>query len=185
MIGATTVQSTATFILQLRFRRGIRLYAGVNRRKGTHVMNNLDKMSFAELTEIQREIDRAMAAKRNNERAEVRAKLIAIAKEHGFEIKELFGKGSAGKGSVAVKYRDPKNSANTWTGRGRMPRWLVAATKRGKGRKRISWFRRLPFCRSCCPPQFSAHSPHPLSPFGVSSHPRQGSAIQPLPQLPC
>ena len=98
-------------------------------------VNNLDKMSFAELAEMEREIDRVKVVKRNSERAEVRAKLIAMAKEHGFEISELFGKASAGKGSVAIKYRDPKNSANTWTGRGRMPRWLVAATKRGKAKK--------------------------------------------------
>ena len=39
---------------------------------------------------------------------------------------------SNGKGSVAVKFRDPKNPANTWTGRGRMPRWMAAATKAGK-----------------------------------------------------
>jgi DNA-binding protein H-NS len=34
-----------------------------------------------------------------------------------------------------VKYRDPSNAANTWTGRGRMPRWMVAATKGGKAKK--------------------------------------------------
>ncbi|HKD56360.1 MAG TPA: H-NS family nucleoid-associated regulatory protein, partial [Hyphomicrobiaceae bacterium] len=32
-----------------------------------------------------------------------------------------------------VKYRD--NAGNTWTGRGRMPRWLVAATRGGKAKK--------------------------------------------------
>jgi DNA-binding protein H-NS len=37
-------------------------------------------------------------------------------------------------GKVAPKYRDPKNSANTWTGRGRMPRWLAAATKGSKAK---------------------------------------------------
>ena len=98
-------------------------------------INNLDKMSFAELAEMEREIERVKAAKRNSERAQVRAKLVAMAKEHGFEIRELFGKGSGAKGAVAIKYRDPKNSANTWTGRGRMPRWLAAATKRGKAKK--------------------------------------------------
>jgi len=36
---------------------------------------------------------------------------------------------------VAPKYRDPKNPGNTWTGRGRMPRWMVAATKGGKSSK--------------------------------------------------
>ncbi len=97
--------------------------------------NNLDKMSFAELAEMEREIDRVKIAKRNSERSEVRAELIALAKKRGFEIKELFGKGSGGKGSVAIKYRDPKDAANTWTGRGRMPRWLAAATKGGKAKK--------------------------------------------------
>ena len=43
--------------------------------------------------------------------------------------------GKGRKGTVAVKYRDPKNPENTWTGRGRMPRWMVAATKGGKARK--------------------------------------------------
>ena len=60
-----------------------------------------------------------------------------IAKEHGFEMRELFdGRVSKGKrGKVAVKYRDPSNSAKTWTGRGRMPRWMTAATKGGKAKK--------------------------------------------------
>jgi DNA-binding protein H-NS len=34
-----------------------------------------------------------------------------------------------------VKYRDPKNPENTWTGRGRPPRWLAAAMKGGKAKK--------------------------------------------------
>ena len=32
---------------------------------------------------------------------------------------------TAGK-KVAPKYRDPANSTNTWTGRGRMPQWVQA-----------------------------------------------------------
>src|SRR5215831_6802050 len=57
----------------------------------------------------------------------------SIAKEHGFDIHDLFGRKWSGKGTrgkVAVKYRD--GAGNTWTGRGRMPRWMVAATKGGK-----------------------------------------------------
>ena len=34
---------------------------------------------------------------------------------------------------VGPTYRD--NAGNTWTGRGRMPRWMVAATKDGKAKK--------------------------------------------------
>lgn len=33
---------------------------------------------------------------------------------------------------VAPKYRNPENSDETWSGRGRQPRWLVAALKKGK-----------------------------------------------------
>ncbi|WP_425491224.1 H-NS family nucleoid-associated regulatory protein [Luteimonas fraxinea] len=34
-------------------------------------------------------------------------------------------------GKAAVKYRDPENRRNSWTGRGSMPRWLAAKVKRG------------------------------------------------------
>jgi hypothetical protein len=58
-----------------------------------------------------------------------------MAREAGFDTHELFGRGRGGKGGkVPPKYRDPKNPANTWTGRGRKPRWLAAATKRDKAK---------------------------------------------------
>jgi DNA-binding protein H-NS len=58
-----------------------------------------------------------------------------MVKEAGFDINELFGRGRKGKGSVTAKYRDPNNPANTWTGRGRMPRWMAQATKGGKANR--------------------------------------------------
>ena len=98
-------------------------------------MNGLEKMSYAELADIEAQIERLKSEKQNAERIAVRQRLVDLAKEHGFDIHDLFGKGR--KGSVAVKFRDPKNPDNTWTGRGRMPRWMVAATKGGKARKEI------------------------------------------------
>jgi DNA-binding protein H-NS len=96
---------------------------------------NLDTMSYAELSQMQVRIERLKIEKQNNERAQLRERIVAMAKEHGFEINDLFGKGRRGKGNIAVKYRDPQNAENTWTGRGRMPRWMVAATKGGKTKK--------------------------------------------------
>ena len=98
-------------------------------------VSDLEKKSYAELAEMQAQIERLKIEKQNAERSSVRQKLIDMAKQAGFEIQELFGKGRKGKGSVAVKYRDPKNPENTWTGRGRPPRWLAAATKGGKGKR--------------------------------------------------
>lgn len=37
--------------------------------------------------------------------------------------------------SVPIKYRDDKG--NTWTGRGKTPRWLAAAEKAGKNREQF------------------------------------------------
>ena len=73
----------------------------------------------------------------------VRRKAIALAAQYGYTIKELFGDqwvveigskkwNSQRKPSkVALKYRDPENKRNTWSGRGRMPRWLAQKTKYG------------------------------------------------------
>jgi DNA-binding protein H-NS len=98
-------------------------------------MSGLQKMSYAQLAELRAEVERIMVDKQGAERTALRAKMADIAKEHGLSLDEVLGKGRRGKGSVAPKYRDPKNPENTWTGRGRMPLWMVAATKGNKARK--------------------------------------------------
>ena len=97
--------------------------------------NSLDKMSYSELATLLTEIDRAMVEKQAAERIALRQKLSDMAKDAGLTLDEVFGRGRKGKGSVAPKYRDPKNPENTWTGRGRMPLWMVAATKCSKAKK--------------------------------------------------
>ena len=97
--------------------------------------SDLEKMTYAELTEMEAKIERIKREKQNSERAAVRKQLMDMAKEHGFDIRELMDGRKKGKGTVAAKYRDPKNPENTWTGRGRMPRWMVAATRGGKASK--------------------------------------------------
>jgi len=92
-------------------------------------------MTYAQLTEMEAKIERIKLEKQNSERAAVRKQLMDMAKEHGFDIRELMDGRKKGKGTVAAKYRDPKNPENTWTGRGRMPRWMVAATRGGKASK--------------------------------------------------
>ncbi|SFK44059.1 DNA-binding protein H-NS [Lysobacter sp. cf310] len=84
--------------------------------------------------------------------AAVRKKLTQLAKAEGYDIAELFGNGASAPsgrakaakpavarkarkplGKVAPKYRNPANTGETWTGRGKQPRWLAAYT--GNGRK--------------------------------------------------
>ncbi len=98
-------------------------------------VSDLEKMSYAELSEMEGQIERLKIDKHNSERVAVRKQLTELAKQHGFDIRDLLDGRRKSKGSVAPKYRDAKNPENTWTGRGRMPRWMAAATKGGKASK--------------------------------------------------
>ena len=81
----------------------------------------------------------------------VRAQLTKLAKAQGYSVEELFGgaapaaRGRAASkvtkapakavrklGKVAPKYRNPANPKETWTGRGKQPRWLAAQVAEGK-----------------------------------------------------
>ncbi len=96
-------------------------------------MPDLEKLSYAELQELIRNAQQLLSEKQAAAKNELKESFIAKAREHGISLDELFGKGrKAGKGSVAIKFRDPKNPENTWTGRGRMPRWLQAAVDAGR-----------------------------------------------------
>ena len=97
-------------------------------------MSGLEKMSYAELSELRSQVERLMVEKQNSEKLALRQQMADLAKDHGISLDEVLGK-RKGKGSVAAKYRDPRNPENTWTGRGRMPRWMAAATKGSKAKK--------------------------------------------------
>src|SRR5437762_4649513 len=98
--------------------------------------SDLERMSYADLTELESRIGRLKVQKQNEARVALREQMSAMAMKHGFDLRELMdGRGRGKRGTVAIKYRDHKDPGNTWTGRGRMPRWMVAATKGGKAKK--------------------------------------------------
>ena len=94
-------------------------------------INGLDKLSYAELLKLQGRIEAAIAEKRVEDAAATKEALRAMAEKAGFNLNELFGKRGYRKGSAGVKYRNPKDTSQTWTGRGRKPNWLVDALKKG------------------------------------------------------
>jgi hypothetical protein len=62
--------------------------------------SDLEKMSYAELLEMEAQIERLKIARQNSERASVRQRLMDLAKQHGFDIHDLF---RATKGNRASK----------------------------------------------------------------------------------
>lgn len=89
----------------------------------------LDKYSYADLLALRDQINALLEERKIAERTALKGQLGELAKQHGFDLDDIIGKVSR-RSPVPVKYRDPENSTNTWTGRGRMPRWLAAATKK-------------------------------------------------------
>jgi DNA-binding protein H-NS len=94
-------------------------------------INGIEKLSYVELINLQKRIEEAIAEKRAADAQTTKEQLRQIAEKAGFDIKELFGRRGSPKGTAVAKYRNPKDSAQTWTGRGRKPNWLVDAVKKG------------------------------------------------------
>jgi DNA-binding protein H-NS len=94
---------------------------------------DLEKLSLDELKELQNEVAVAIFNFEKKRKAETLAELEALAHAKGFSLKELLNNsnGKSTKKSVAPKYADPANPENTWTGRGRKPKWLVTALENG------------------------------------------------------
>lgn len=94
--------------------------------------SDLDKMTYVQLLALQERIQNAIQDRKAEDAKAVKEQMAALAEKAGFSVAELFGdRRRVKRGPVAVKYRNPKDSSQTWTGRGRKPNWLVAELKRG------------------------------------------------------
>lgn len=110
---------------------------------------NIETLSSQELSAlIARANQRRKVLAKRKPANQTRSAVAKLLKSHGWTFEELFGKAtggaaparapakrarkSAAKGSkVAPKYRNPANEKETWSGRGRQPRWLAALTGAG------------------------------------------------------
>lgn len=92
---------------------------------------NLEKLTYAQLQDLQAKVEAALFQRKAADARDVRDKMQALAEKSGFSLSELFGDRRKGKrGPATIKYRNPKDPTQTWTGRGRKPSWLVDALKR-------------------------------------------------------
>ncbi len=94
---------------------------------------DLTKLSHKELQTLKSSVDREILNRNELRRKETIAQLRSVAKDAGFNLEELVSAAKVRTRTPAkVKYRDPENPSNTWAGRGRKPKWLEAAEKKGK-----------------------------------------------------
>ncbi|HUB91737.1 MAG TPA: H-NS histone family protein [Dyella sp.] len=92
-------------------------------------------------------IQKAQARQQELEKEKVtraREKVLALLKAEGVSFEEVFGGAGAargkrrGTGTVAPKYRNPADPEQTWSGRGKRPRWFNDALKAGKKEKDLA-----------------------------------------------
>lgn len=94
---------------------------------------DLNALSLRELKDLQNRVSRAIASFEDRKKKEALAELEEKAREMGFSLAELTGAATLRKRTPAVaKYANPANPSDTWSGRGRQPRWFAAALAAGK-----------------------------------------------------
>lgn len=119
---------------------------------------NINNLSTKELADLIAEANkRKKVLDKRKPAAQVKSAVAKFLKSTGWTFDELYGKSVAAKpvaagtaaapaaapkarkstkgrslGKVAPKYSNPANAKETWTGRGKQPRWLAAETAKGK-----------------------------------------------------
>lgn len=90
---------------------------------------NSEAMSIDELWALREEISKLLATKITEQKAELERRLTTLSRSN------LRAKGSSPERrsypKVNPKYRNPADSGETWTGRGKQPKWLRAQLDSG------------------------------------------------------
>ena len=109
---------------------------------------NLDELSVDELEKLIKQAEKKLEKKRMDAVKTAQAEIEKIAKDLGVSVDDLLQeKKSRGKKATArkagrkkkvavrkpakIKYRNPADSSQTWTGRGKRPVWLREALENG------------------------------------------------------
>lgn len=93
---------------------------------------DVSSLSEKQLKELIRKAHGRMKNIDKEKIGKVKTKVNALLKAEGVTFAQVYGKKRGGQtAKVAPKYRNPGGS-ETWSGRGKRPRWFNAALKAGK-----------------------------------------------------
>lgn len=98
---------------------------------------DLNTMSHKELEKLLVDVKAAMKNAQTRDRREALKAAEKAAAEFGFSLDELSGTAGSKKGGKAKrpsvpKFANPADASQTWTGKGRQPKWYVEAIEAGK-----------------------------------------------------
>ncbi len=91
------------------------------------MLDLLQKKTIEELKEIEKEIKVLIVEKQKEKKRELKKKFQEMAEEAGLSIEEVIQVKNTNK--AKIKY---KKGSETWSGRGRRPKWVVELEKSGE-----------------------------------------------------
>jgi len=86
---------------------------------------DLSGYDLAELKGLYFDIEQEIRRRIRDEREQARARIHALAADAGIPLDALVTK-------ALPRYRNPADGGQTWTGRGRQPRWIAEALASGR-----------------------------------------------------
>lgn len=99
---------------------------------------DLNKLTLEELQQLIADAQAHIEVRREEAVAQARADIERIAASTGYSLQDLLGMGkprarssSSGRRTVAQKYRNPRDPSQSWSGRGKRPRWLQDELEHG------------------------------------------------------
>jgi DNA-binding protein H-NS len=99
---------------------------------------NLAAMSIDEMWQLHEEISQLLSVRLTSEKRELEKRLAQLRRDRDVPSAPPENKSSKDAPrerrkypQVFPKYRNPDEPSETWSGRGKQPRWLTAALKRG------------------------------------------------------
>jgi DNA-binding protein H-NS len=98
---------------------------------------DLSTYNLSELKGLQHDIEKEIKDRQQLEVRKAREQIFAIAQNLGVPVEELLAdrvKNSKNGRTERVqpRYQNPANNSQTWTGRGRQPKWIVDGLAGGK-----------------------------------------------------
>lgn len=102
---------------------------------------NIDNLSLSDLNDLMTRTQKAIAAKKDEEKSATMNELRALASAKGFTLDELMGRAPGGRRQrsdkgvkLKPKYKGP--NGEIYTGRGPTPKWLKALERKGEKREK-------------------------------------------------
>ena len=92
---------------------------------------NISNMSIDDLNQLISEAQSMIKKRQREKRSDVVQQMRQLASSVGVSF-ELIPESKTVKSKTPPKYRNPKDSSQTWTGRGPQPKWYKQALSMGK-----------------------------------------------------